>query len=360
MGAQRHADYLLEGVRLAEARSLADRNDIALRDEGQAFLHANDEAETGARLAELRQARRRQRTVASVAGVATGSAIAAVAAAILAFNGHQAAVSQTRLAMSRQLAALATSRLLDHPDVGMLRSVQALRIQPPLEAHEAEFSALQASPALTSFLYVPNDARSMTFSPDGRILASASGANADSTIRLWDVVRASRRDSRSMPGRYSRWRSVRIVSCWRRRPPTVPRSGCGMWRSNNRLVRLSPATHPTRARSLSARMTQPWPRAPAIGRCDSGTSPRISQWAGHCQAHRTSYSRSFGPNANMLSAIGYNGTVSVWDSTTGQPIIQFNVSNGPTCRTRRVAVTASSSQCHPATIARSDCGDMQQ
>ena len=86
----RSDQYLLQGMRLAEARGLAERNDVALRDpDGRAFLQASTEAEAKARTRELRQARRRQRILGIVASLAILFGIAALGAAGFAFHSQR-------------------------------------------------------------------------------------------------------------------------------------------------------------------------------------------------------------------------------------------------------------------------------
>src|SRR5262249_32755067 len=93
---------LLQGVRLAEARSLAERNDVALRDpEGRRFWEESSPAEVEARTRDLRHARSRQRVLATVAGAAVLLACAAVVTAVLAFNSQQVAQHQTVLAVQQ-------------------------------------------------------------------------------------------------------------------------------------------------------------------------------------------------------------------------------------------------------------------
>jgi WD40 repeat protein len=223
----RSGQYMLQGVRLAEARSLAERNDVALRDpDGQAFLDQSSRAEAEARTRELRLARRRQRILTLAAGVAIVAAgfafksqqealnlqqsteiqrQVAVTAERTAVAAQQDAVSQrtvaegaqqdaekqrnlaahqARVATSRQLAAQAVNRLPVQLDLGLLLSRQAYQTEPTIEARGSLLSAVEFR-HLVSFIHGPPAVGSVAFSPDGKTLALG---NDDDAIVLWDVA----------------------------------------------------------------------------------------------------------------------------------------------------------------------------
>src|SRR5205823_4660120 len=88
---------------LAEARSLAERQDVVLRDrEAATFFEQSKHAEAEARERELRLARRRQRILGGVAGVAALFAAAALVAAGFAITSQQATEIQREMAIVAQ------------------------------------------------------------------------------------------------------------------------------------------------------------------------------------------------------------------------------------------------------------------
>jgi len=118
---------------LAEARSLVERNDVALRDpDGQAFLQASSEAEAKAHTYELRKARRRQRLLGGVAGGAILFAIAAFVAAVMAFNAQQTAdLARQELLVQRNAAQAAQQQAEQQANICYIPSACRAGPEPP-------------------------------------------------------------------------------------------------------------------------------------------------------------------------------------------------------------------------------------
>jgi WD40 repeat protein len=130
--------------------------------------------------------RAHRRTLAIVRGV-----IAVLTALVLAIGGlaslfvgqRNAARRAARTAESRALAAEARLSLERQPAFALLQSLRALQQWDTVEAEGSLLTALQYDPRNTAFLPMPGGASSVTFSPDGQLLASGSD---DGSIVLWD------------------------------------------------------------------------------------------------------------------------------------------------------------------------------
>src|SRR6266540_2106322 len=92
---------------------------------------------------------------------------------------------------SGHLAEQAVTDLNDDPDLSLLLSIEARRIQDTVEARSALLTGLERSPGLLAVLHNDGAAKaastvlSVAVSPDGQIVASA---NSDGMILFWDVA----------------------------------------------------------------------------------------------------------------------------------------------------------------------------
>ncbi|MCB0210220.1 MAG: PD40 domain-containing protein [Anaerolineae bacterium] len=92
---------------------------------------------------------------------------------------------QTKISVSRQLAAQALSLLNDDPTLAFLLALEANRIDETTEARDVLLTALQTYPRLSNRLYGhAGPVESTVLSPDGQTMASAG---ADGTIILWQM-----------------------------------------------------------------------------------------------------------------------------------------------------------------------------
>jgi WD40 repeat protein len=115
--------------------------------------------------------------------------------ALSAIGAAWYALTQARIASSRQLALQATSMLDDQLDLSLLLGLEAYRASVTHEARNSLIAARAHSPYLTTFLRQhAHEIESLAFSPDGKLFASGSCASLDDNqlclqgeIRLWDA-----------------------------------------------------------------------------------------------------------------------------------------------------------------------------
>jgi len=125
-------------------------------------------------------------TRATAQAIAEDRRVVAVTAQADAITQKDAAQHQSKISLSRQLAAQSQTNLITKLDLSLLLSIEATRISDTVEARESLFNGVNYIPGLLIFLRGHSGSVSdVVFSSDGKILASSSG---DRTIILWDTT----------------------------------------------------------------------------------------------------------------------------------------------------------------------------
>ena len=176
----RATDELIRGPRLAPALEWASEHGELMNELERDFLAAST---ADAEQAERRQRvqNRRLRVVAIVSALLTCLAVAAV---IFAEIQRARADQRRRTAQSLQLATSAQAMLGTDPQTSAALALRALRVSHTSEAEQALRAAVPQL-RLIGILRSRGALSSAVFSPDGKEILTASGA--DGTARLWSV-----------------------------------------------------------------------------------------------------------------------------------------------------------------------------
>ncbi|MGB7925125.1 MAG: TIR domain-containing protein [Pyrinomonadaceae bacterium] len=171
---------LYRGARLAQAVEWRERNEMALNELERKFLDASMAAQRAV------ERRKRQAIIALAAGL-----VVAVALAVLAVIQWRRADEQAQIAVARQLAAESYAQMENRPDLGLLLGIEANRVQEIFGARRTLLLDMLYSEHLSTYLHGPADrVNKVVFSPDGKLLAGASGgaSGRDNSVWLWDTA----------------------------------------------------------------------------------------------------------------------------------------------------------------------------
>jgi WD40 repeat protein len=170
---EKHEDTLFRGPLLTEAQKWFDQRSQDLSDQERIFITASRE---------LRERQRRRRAVALA-----GAAAATLILLVVLFVMWRAAEKQTRIALSRQIAAQALADLPKNPQRSLLLAVESIAMTQadgvfvPTSASSLLHTVLAATGGLPLSGHTKRVVTT-AFSPSGNWLATGS---ADGTARLW-------------------------------------------------------------------------------------------------------------------------------------------------------------------------------
>ncbi len=171
---------LLRGAPLAEAERWLAERETDLSQPELDYLQASLDLRRRRR---AEQERSRQRVVL---GLSVGLVVTLLLAVFAAWQWRSAQQSQaraeaerdqTRAALSRSLASQAQLLVAEELDLATLLSVEAVNIDPSVEARSSLLAALAEKPQLASLLGgYQDEVRAVAFSPDGRLLAAGDAS----------------------------------------------------------------------------------------------------------------------------------------------------------------------------------------
>jgi WD40 repeat protein len=176
---------LHRGTRLALTTEWVKRAEPVLSDREREFLDHSTASQTQQRRAALRRMRVLRFLVIGLALLL----VAATGGIWVALAQRREAVSQSRIALSRQLATQALALVDSEPGTAMLLAVEAFRTAPTAEARGALSSMSARSAYRTEFTAHAGAVSEVAFAPDGRTLVTVG---RDQTAVVWDPVRRTR------------------------------------------------------------------------------------------------------------------------------------------------------------------------
>jgi WD40 repeat protein len=240
------------------------------------YVQAQERAAAG------RQLTRARRRVARLTLGLVGVSLLLIAVAVLALF----AVRQQRIATAQGLLAQSVAQLPLDPELSLLLAIESVRLVRTSQAEDVLRWSLAESHVVATLLGHTDLVRNAVFSPDGRLLATAS---LDGTTQIWET------SSSAEAGRSSR---IQLLAMLRGHRDAV----------NN--VAFSPdgTLLVTASRDKTARV---W---------DVTTGQLVVELAGHSEALITAV---FSPDGKHIVTASLDKTARVWEAATGKTVAEL-------------------------------------
>lgn len=188
---KRDKSYLLHGTRLEQFERWYGQTEIALTALESEFITESiterEHQQAAERERQVRETALERRSVQQLRALVAVFAAAALVAAVLsifAVSQQQVAQQEERIAIARELAAASVNNLDIDPERSVLLAMHSLTISHTVEAEIALHRAYPRLHLLDSVHAHDGIATAVTYSPDGRLVASSGWGGT----KVWDAV----------------------------------------------------------------------------------------------------------------------------------------------------------------------------